>query len=274
MTEMRFVKKMLVTFKGQHWTLCFAQSGNGLLTPDFSVAWLSAAAGMLISILLFILVRVLLSTRAEAQRLAEQLTVDLRESRTTLNLVLDTVPQAVYWKDVDGHYLGCNQTFATNCGFGDPAEVIGKTDYDLPWPEEDIETYLATDKCVLEENTPKLHMIEELQINDETRLCIDVSKVPLRNQFGAPLGILGVYEDITERRRAEDELAFKHAILTTEHETSLDGILVVDGVDGIISFNTRFVEMWGIPDEVLESQSGRLALEFMLGKSADPGAFI
>ncbi len=129
----------------------------------------------------------------------------LRESREMLNLVLDTVPQSIFWKDCECRYLGCNQVFATAVGFDDPAEIVGKTDYDLPWPREEADAYRADDRNVMETGRAKRHIIEPLQQADGTRLWIDTSKAPLRGESGQALGVLGVYEDITERKRGEEE---------------------------------------------------------------------
>jgi len=130
----------------------------------------------------------------------------LRESRSTLNLILDTVPQSIFWKDLEGRYLGCNRVFAVAVGLDDPARIVGKTDFDLPWPREEAEAYRADDRDVIEKNRPKLHITEPLQQADGTRLLIDTSKLPLCDVHGRPFALLGVYEDITERKRAEEAL--------------------------------------------------------------------
>ncbi|MDA3812287.1 MAG: PocR ligand-binding domain-containing protein [Spirochaetaceae bacterium] len=130
----------------------------------------------------------------------------LRKSRTTLNLVLNTVPQSIFWKDLDGRFLGCNKVFATAAGLDDPEMVIGKTDFDMPWPRDEAEAYRADDREVLENDCPKLHIIESLQQADGTRLWIDTSKVPMCDVNGRAFALLGVFDDITERKRGEDAL--------------------------------------------------------------------
>ena len=66
-----------------------------------------------------------------------------------LQTILDTIPQRVFWKDRDISYLGCNQAFAVDAGLKDPAEIVGKNDYELAW-KETAELYRADDKSVME----------------------------------------------------------------------------------------------------------------------------
>jgi len=152
----------------------------------------------------------------------------LPESRTTLNLILDTVPQSIFWKDLEGRYLGCNRVFAAAVGLDDLAQIVGKTDFDLPWPREEAETYRADDREVLENNRPKLHIIEQLQQANGIRLWIDTCKVPLCDAHGHPFAILGVYEDITERKRAEEALRESEERYRVLFEGSAQGILAAD----------------------------------------------
>ena len=80
--------------------------------------------------------------------------------------------------------------------------------------------------------------------------------------------------DITERKRTEMELQFRNVILSTQQETSIDGILVV-GEDGqIVSYNHRFVELWGIPPELVEKEADEPVLRFVANKAADPRSFL
>ncbi|MGH3089716.1 MAG: PAS domain S-box protein [Rubrobacteraceae bacterium] len=87
-------------------------------------------------------------------------------------------------------------------------------------------------------------------------------------------GIVTNYRDVTERRRAEDALRFQKALLESQTEASIDGILVVSGDREILSFNRRYVEMWGIPEEVMESRSAEDALRTIREKVEDPEGFL
>jgi PAS domain S-box-containing protein len=130
----------------------------------------------------------------------------LRPGGNMLAQVVALIPQAVFWKDRNSVYLGCNEVFARAAGLVTPEEVVGKTDLDLPWPPAEAEAYRADDREVMERNRSKRHILEPLQQADGERLWIITTKVPLVDAAGDVFGVLGVYEDITERKLAEEEL--------------------------------------------------------------------
>jgi len=86
--------------------------------------------------------------------------------------------------------------------------------------------------------------------------------------------VSGTAQDVTERKRAETELSETLSLLTATLDSTADGILVVDLEGGITSFNQRFVELWRIPDSILESRDDDAALACVLGQLSDPEAFL
>jgi PAS domain S-box-containing protein len=81
-------------------------------------------------------------------------------------------------------------------------------------------------------------------------------------------------EQIVSRRKMEQELQFKNTLLSTQQETSLDGILVVNEQRTIISFNKRFADMWNLPAEVIASGSDERALQSVLDRLVNPVGFL
>ncbi|NDY58616.1 transporter substrate-binding domain-containing protein [Desulfovibrio sulfodismutans] len=138
---------------------------------------------------------------------------ELRKSRATLNMILDTVPQSIFWKDVDGRYLGCNRLFAAAAGMEHPEDIVGKVDYDLPWAPKDADAYRADDREVLAKNASKRNIVETLLQADGTRIWIETTKLPLTDKNGQPFAVLGVYTDITSRKKADEALKENHAFL-------------------------------------------------------------
>ncbi|OQX06993.1 MAG: hypothetical protein BWK76_25470 [Desulfobulbaceae bacterium A2] len=130
----------------------------------------------------------------------------LRENRTMLRNILDTVPLGIFWKDQESVYQGCNRVFAQAAGLEDPQQILGKTDFDLPWPSKEAEAYLADDRAVIANRQGKQHIIEQRLKADGTKNWIDTSKVPLLDQQGQVNGVLGVFIDITEIKKMEEQI--------------------------------------------------------------------
>jgi signal transduction histidine kinase len=85
--------------------------------------------------------------------------------------------------------------------------------------------------------------------------------------------LAGTSMDITERKKAERNLLYTNTLLKSQTEAAIDGILVVDPIGRILSFNRRFVDMWGIPAEVIATGSDEEAIRSVLHKLADPEGF-
>ncbi len=130
---------------------------------------------------------------------------ELRESREVLQAVLNAIPVRVFWKDREMTYLGCNTQFARDAGFEKTEDIIGKDDYAMGWREQ-AERYRADDRAVIESGQAKL-LIEEPQTTPSgDQILLLTSKIPLRDISGAITGVLGIYQDITERKTLEAQL--------------------------------------------------------------------
>ncbi len=86
--------------------------------------------------------------------------------------------------------------------------------------------------------------------------------------------IFTIAYDITERKRAMEDLLFRNVLLSTQQEASIDGILVVDENARILSYNRRFIEMWGIPPELLKDGLDEGLLRFVTAQLLDPPLFL
>jgi PAS domain S-box-containing protein len=141
--------------------------------------------------------------QAEAER--EQSERNVQNAQKLLQLVVDTIPVRLFWKDLDLIYLGCNRLFAQDAGYRDPEKLIGADDYSQGWREQ-ADSYRRDDLEVMASGKPKLNYEEIQDTPDGKRIWLSTSKVPLRDATDKIIGVLGTYEDITQRKWAEEEL--------------------------------------------------------------------
>lgn len=144
-----------------------------------------------------------------------------------LQLVLDNIPQRVFWKDRNFRYLGCNKTFAKDAHLHKPSEIIGKSDFELSW-KDTAELYRKDDQGVMESDIPKINYEEPQSTPDGSQLWLRTSKIPLHDRDGNVIGILGTYEDITERKRMEETLSTNRRMLNAIITNLPDQIYVKD----------------------------------------------
>ena len=160
---------------------------------------------------------------------------EARRQREFLRKVIDTLPVRVFWKDTDLRYLGCNQVFAEDAGLASPDDVVGKTDYDMPWVEQS-EKYRADDRAVMQSGEMRIGFEEQQSRPDGSVGWVRTSKLPLYDADGAVTGVLGVYEDITERKIAQEErLRLQEQVIEAQRQALADlSTPIIPVMDGII----------------------------------------
>ncbi|STX52393.1 sensory box histidine kinase/response regulator [Legionella busanensis] len=121
-----------------------------------------------------------------------------------LNLI-NHLPHAIFWKDCNLVFQGCNRIFAKKLGFSEPQDIIGKTDFDL-LPAEAAVKYRRDDKMVIESGQAKLDYEETFIQPNGAKRTVLVSKVPFYDDKKVIVGILGIYTDITQRKKQEEQL--------------------------------------------------------------------
>lgn len=137
------------------------------------------------------------------RRRAEQA---LREREELLRNIITHIPCGVFWKDLNSVYLGCNEQLARDYGFSGPKKIVGMTELELIGTPEEANFYIECDRRVVKTGQSMLNLEESLTRPDGTKLTVLTSKVPLRDSGGEVVGVLGVYQDITDRKRLEEQL--------------------------------------------------------------------
>lgn len=129
----------------------------------------------------------------------------IRDREQFLQTILNTLPGAVFWKDRNSVFLGCNEYVAKIAGTT-TTEIVGKTDYDLPWTKEEADAFRADDAEVMESGVAKLGIIEPQLQADGTRAWLETNKIPLIDAEGEVYGVLGSFRDITETIKLQEQV--------------------------------------------------------------------
>jgi rsbT co-antagonist protein RsbR len=135
----------------------------------------------------------------EALRRCREEEEALRRNESHYKALLNNLPQKVFLKDRDSRYLTCNENYARDLKI-EPLGIEGKTDFDF-YPRSLAEKYREDDRRVMASGRPE--ELEERYVADGRELVVNTVKAPVRNEEGQIIGVLGIFWDITERKRLE-----------------------------------------------------------------------
>lgn len=195
------------------------------------------------------------------RQLAEE---QLRQSQEMLQLIMDNIPQSVFWKDTASVFLGCNRNFAHLVGLNSPEEIVGKTDYDVTAKEE-ADLHRASDARVMETDTAEYHVIKSYLQKAGKQIWLETTKVPLHDAEGTVMGVLGTFEDITLRKQAEKALQQSEERFRCLVETTND---LVWEMDETSCFTYISPQLWQIMGYKPEELVGKTPFETMPSEQA------
>ncbi|GAB6281426.1 MAG: hypothetical protein STSR0008_01650 [Ignavibacterium sp.] len=171
-----------------------------------------------------------------------------------LQNILNHIPQRIFWKDKDSIYQGANIKFLKDIGLNSFNDLIGKNDYQL-YEKGIAENFIEGDKLVINSNQPKLNYEEEqIDLKTKVKKWLRTNKVPLYDQDGKIIGVLGTYEDITEIKEAIDRVRMFLRII----EQSPVNIVITDLEGNIIYTNKEFTKITGYQMEEVLSKNPRI----------------
>jgi PAS domain S-box-containing protein len=175
----------------------------------------------------------------------------LQSSYEMLQLVMENIPQYIYWKDLELNYLGCNDNYAKLIGIELPENIINKSDNDLLIDEFQISFNHEKEMEVVNTNTPKFHNIEYWTLKNGGKIWVNVNRIPLNDSDGKVMGVLITFDDITERKKAEEDLLRQHERLERIMETNPAGIISVDYEGNIVYANSQAERVLQFPKDEL-----------------------
>ncbi len=165
------------------------------------------------------------------------------KERAHLRALLDALPDLVWLKDVDGVFRTCNPQMEQLLGAAE-TDVVGKTDYDFFSPEI-ADVFRLNDRKAIAAGRPTFNEEWVAFANGGRRILVETTKTPVRSANGALLGVLGVSRDITERKRAEAQLASQALRFKTVLDAARDGVHILDELGNLVEASESFCRMLG-----------------------------
>jgi PAS domain S-box-containing protein len=201
---------LLLLFPALFVTLC--ASFDGVVPLGVSAWQIHFITRALLIISAWLPVLYLMRPRANALGAYEEGRGALAQERNMLRTVIDNLPDFIYVKDRKGSFLVANHAVARAIGVSGPEELLGKSDFDFQ-SKELAATFYADDQRVMDSGEALVNRQETLINHQGPTLNVEsnvmdllTTKVPLRNESGRIIGIVGVSRDITDRVRAEAEV--------------------------------------------------------------------
>jgi PAS domain S-box-containing protein len=125
--------------------------------------------------------------------------------RDLLKSLMDSIPDAVYFKDDQSRFLRISRAQADQFGLASPEEAIGKSDADI-FTAEHAEKALQDERRIMETGEPLVAQVEKETWADRPDTWVSTTKMPLRDKNGFIVGTFGISRDVTELKRMQDEL--------------------------------------------------------------------
>lgn len=169
--------------------------------------------------------------------------IRLDNERLHLRTVIETIPDLIWLKDLDGIYLNCNPRFEQFFGAKE-AKIVGKTDYDFV-DRELADSFRKNDLAAMHANQPTSNLEWVTFASDGHRAFLETIKTPMRNAHGELVGVLGIARDITEIKQQEEELRQSKNWYEAIFNNTGTATCIVNENNEIVIMNDMFEQLTG-----------------------------
>jgi len=170
----------------------------------------------------------------------------LKENEALIHTLINTIPDLIWLKDIDGVYISCNTKFEQLFG-AERNEIIGKTDYDFV-DSKLADSFRNNDRAALKANKPRMNEEQITYASDGHIELVETTKTPMIDSDGKLVGILGIAHDITDRKNIEAELRVSEERWNFALEGTRDGVWDWNVETGEVLFSSGLIAMLGYDD--------------------------
>jgi PAS domain S-box-containing protein len=180
----------------------------------------------------------------------------LTQEQSLLQILMDNIPDPIYFKDKESRFIRINRAQAVRFGLTDPAQALGKTDFDF-FAEEHARPAYEDEQSIIQTGIPIVNLEEREVWPDRPEAWVLTTKMPLRDREGGIIGTFGISRDITRRKQAEESLRIAEEKYRLIFENSVEGIYQSTLQGRFVTANPALVHMLGYssPEELIEGAS-------------------
>ncbi|WP_321285857.1 PAS domain S-box protein [uncultured Sunxiuqinia sp.] len=176
----------------------------------------------------------------------------INNERIHLRTVIETIPDLVWLKDVDGVYLNCNYQFEQFFGAREK-DIVGKTDYDFV-DKELADFFRKNDQAAMRANQPKTNLEWVTFASDNHQALLETIKTPMRDCTEKLIGVLGIARDITEKKKNEDALKQSEILYKAIFKNTGTATCIIDEDKTLLLGNEKMEELTGYSKDELENK--------------------
>jgi CheY-like chemotaxis protein/transcriptional regulator with PAS, ATPase and Fis domain len=168
---------------------------------------------------------------------------NLQKKKELFKQLISNISERVFWKDTNSTYQGCNMMFAKDAGLASPKDILGKTDHDLSWSKEQADFFIKCDSEVIRSSIPLFNIEHQEPQIDGSLKTILTNKIPLKNDNGQIIGVLGFYSGTKGLKTTQDKSVSKPGLF--EMISNMDeGVVAADASGKIKEVNTFFTTLF------------------------------
>ena len=246
-----FYQQRTIDFNGHQWLLMLDRTVP-LSAIDFASAWAVLAGGIALSALLFGLMRSVINTQANAARIAEGLTSEIRQAEEKIRLLLNSAAEAIYGIDMNGDCTFCNDTCLRLLGYRHPDELLGKNMHWQIHGKYADGTHFPVEECRIFQAFNKR---ERMHVDDEVLWRSDGTCFPAEYwsypqiRDGKVVGAVVTFLDISERWQAAAAIQASREYAENIVETMREPLVVLDSDLKILTANHSFYKTFKVTPE-------------------------
>ncbi len=180
-----------------------------------------------------------------------------------LRLLMENIPDRIYFKDLQSHFVRVNRAHATWLGAASPDDVIGKTDYDFFSPNH-AQSAFTEEQVIIYTGRPMVGAVQRITKRDGSETWGSTTKLPWRDDTGRIIGTFGLTRNVTAAKEAEDKLTQERNLLRTIIDHLPSRIFVKDTTSHYLINNQAHLRLLGLEHQ--HETRGRTTLDFFPGE--------